>query len=201
MRLSAPMPPKPVPQAWAGDPRPVDDALTAAAGCAETTKPGARRYFGGWTRRTSSRRPPARRNPGGGNVASPIHGPDGGEGAAGGRRRFGCRAGGAPAGRPPSGTVAVIGPNTNAVRKSLRCRGWAGSMHDPSSWERDGREVTVLDPDSARGIEFDAVVVVEPADFRQNRGASGAAVYGIDAAGPQVGVVHSNRLSVALQGM
>lgn len=98
-----------------------------------------------------------------------------------------------------SGTVAVIGPDTAAVRKSLRSRGWAGSMHDLSPWERDGREVTVLDPDSARGIEFDAVVVVEPADFRQNRGHHGPLYTALTRPNRELVVVHSRRLPAQLQ--
>jgi hypothetical protein len=100
----------------------------------------------------------------------------------------------------PLGTVAVIGPNTSAVRKSLRSRGWVGSMHDLSPWERDGREVTVLDPDSARGIEFDAVVVVEPADFKQNRGHQGPLYTALTRPNRELVVVHSKGLPEGLRG-
>lgn len=99
----------------------------------------------------------------------------------------------------PLGTVAVVGPDTGVVRRSLRKRGWAGSMHDQSPWERDGREVTVLDPDSARGIEFDAVVVVEPADFKQNRGHQGPLYTALTRANRELAVVHSKRLPDALR--
>lgn len=99
----------------------------------------------------------------------------------------------------PQGTVAVIGPDTAAVRKSLRMRGWAGSMHDLSPWEKDGREVNVLDPDSARGIEFDAVVVVEPADFKQNRGHQGPLYTALTRPNRELVVVHSKTLPDALR--
>lgn len=99
----------------------------------------------------------------------------------------------------PLGTVAVIGPDTAAVRKSLRVRGWAGSMHDLSPWEKDGREVNVLDPDSARGIEFDAVVVVEPADFKQNRGHQGPLYTALTRPNRELVVVHSKALPVGLR--
>ncbi|MGB3286391.1 hypothetical protein [Mycolicibacter algericus] len=99
----------------------------------------------------------------------------------------------------PLGTVAVVGPDTGVVRRSLRSRGWAGSMHDLSPWERDGREVTVLDPDSARGIEFDAVVVVEPGDFKQNRGHQGPLYTALTRANRELVVVHSKGLPDALR--
>jgi hypothetical protein len=99
----------------------------------------------------------------------------------------------------PHGTVAVIGPDTAAVRRSLRSRGWVGSMRAVSPWERDGREVTVLDPDSARGIEFDAVVVVEPADFKQNRGHQGPLYTALTRANRELVVVHSKPLPDALR--
>ena len=99
----------------------------------------------------------------------------------------------------PSGTVAVIGPDTAAVRRSLRSRGWVGSMHDLSPWERDGREVTVLDPDSARGIEFDAVVVVEPANFKQNRGHHGPLYTALTRPNRELVVVHSKALPDSLR--
>lgn len=99
----------------------------------------------------------------------------------------------------PLGTVAVIGPDTAAVRKSLRSRGWAGSMHDLSPWEREGREVSVLDPDSARGIEFDAVVVVEPADFKQNRGHQGPLYTALTRPNRELVVVHAKALPDALR--
>ncbi|WP_197497680.1 AAA family ATPase [Mycobacterium sp. 1274756.6] len=99
----------------------------------------------------------------------------------------------------PLGTVAVIGPDTGVARRTLRARGWVGSMHDPSPWERDGREVTVLDPDSARGIEFDAVVVVEPAAFRQNRGHQGPLYTALTRANRELVVVHSRALPEPLR--
>jgi DNA helicase IV len=94
----------------------------------------------------------------------------------------------------PKGTVAVIGPDTGAVRRSLRSQGWAGSLHDPSPWERDGREVTVVDPDSARGIEFDAVVVVEPGEFKQNYGHQGPLYTALTRPNRELVVVHTKPL-------
>lgn len=99
----------------------------------------------------------------------------------------------------PLCTVAVVGPDTAAVRKSLRVSGWVGSMHDLSPWEKGGREVNVLDPDSARGIEFDAVVVVEPADFKQNRGHQGPLYTALTRPNRELVVVHSKLLPDALR--
>lgn len=99
----------------------------------------------------------------------------------------------------PLGTVAVVGPDTSVVRRSLRARGWVGSMHDLSPWEKDGREVNVLDPDSARGIEFDGVVVVEPADFKQNRGHQGPLYTALTRPNRELVVVHSKGLPKELR--
>lgn len=99
----------------------------------------------------------------------------------------------------PMGTVAVVGPDPGIVRRTLRAQGWDGSLHDISPWRRDGRQVTVLDPDSARGIEFDAVVVVEPAAFKRNRGHQGPLYTALTRPNRELVVVHSRALPAVLR--
>lgn len=72
-------------------------------------------------------------------------------------------------------------------------------MHDLSPWEKDGREANVLDPTRARGMEFDAVVVVEPADFKQNRGHHGPVYSALTRLNRELVVVHSKALPAGLR--
>ena len=99
----------------------------------------------------------------------------------------------------PAGTVAVISANPTAVRKSLRSKGWAAARYDEQLWERNGLEVAVLEPDAARGLEFDAVVVAEPADFAQNYGRQGPLYTALTRPNRELAVVHSKSLPDALR--
>jgi DNA helicase IV len=78
-------------------------------------------------------------------------------------------------------------------------RGWATSAHDPQLWEKDAKEVTVAVPDDARGLEFDAVVVVEPSEFPENFGRQGPLYTALTRANRELSVVHSNALPDGLR--
>jgi DNA helicase II / ATP-dependent DNA helicase PcrA len=99
----------------------------------------------------------------------------------------------------PAGTVAVISANPAAVRKSLRSKGWATARYDEQLWERNGLEVAVLEPDAARGLEFDAVVVVEPADFPENFKRQGPLYTALTRPNRELAVVYSKSLPDALR--
>lgn len=99
----------------------------------------------------------------------------------------------------PTGTVAVICPSPALVTGTLRLRGWASSAHDPQLWEKEGNEVTVVVPDDARGLEFDAVVVVEPAEFKENFGRQGPLYTALTRANRELAVVHSQSLPDGLR--
>jgi DNA helicase II / ATP-dependent DNA helicase PcrA len=99
----------------------------------------------------------------------------------------------------PDGTVAVISADPATVRKSLRSAGWAMARSNPQIWERDGRNVTMIDPDEARGIEFDAVIVVEPADFPQNYGRQGPLYTALTRPNRELAIVHAKPLPDALR--
>ncbi|CDO89418.1 DNA/RNA helicase [Mycobacterium triplex] len=99
----------------------------------------------------------------------------------------------------PMGTVAVITVNPVVVTKTLRSKGWKATGFDAQLWEQDGREVTVLEPDAARGLEFDAVVVVEPADFPQNYGRLGPLYTALTRPNRELVVLYSKSLPDALR--
>jgi DNA helicase II / ATP-dependent DNA helicase PcrA len=99
----------------------------------------------------------------------------------------------------PDGTVAVISADPATARRGLRSAGWAMARSDPQIWEHDGRNVTVIDPDEARGIEFDAVLVVEPADFPQNYGRRGPLYTGLTRPNRELAILHTKPLPDALR--
>jgi DNA helicase II / ATP-dependent DNA helicase PcrA len=94
----------------------------------------------------------------------------------------------------PQGTVAIITAAPKAVETMLRRAGWAKSRKDHDAWQYEGREVTVAHPDAARGLEFDAVVVVEPADFPQNLGRQGPLYTALTRPNRELTVVHAKPL-------
>lgn len=99
----------------------------------------------------------------------------------------------------PTGTVAAISAYPATVMTSLRFAGWAATRHGSQTWERDGRSVTVLHPDDARGLEFDAVIVVEPADFPKNFGRQGPLYTALTRPNRELAVVHTKPLPDALR--
>lgn len=93
-----------------------------------------------------------------------------------------------------NGTVAVIAQSPKSVTVSLRKRGWTSHTFAGDQWSRDSSEVRVLTPDMARGLEFDAVVVVEPAEFPKNFGRQGPLYTALTRANRELAVVHSSKL-------
>jgi DNA helicase-2/ATP-dependent DNA helicase PcrA len=68
------------------------------------------------------------------------------------------------------GTTAIITMDTGAVMQQLGKLGWRKSGPAAFVWSKDGLQVRLYHPEKARGLEFDAVVVVEPGDFPENLG-------------------------------
>jgi DNA helicase IV len=99
----------------------------------------------------------------------------------------------------PAGTLAVISADPATVRTSLRSAGWATTAHSYHTWERGSRSVMVLHPDDARGLEFDAVIVVEPADFPQNFGRQGPLYTALTRPNRELAIVHTKSLTEALR--
>ena len=97
----------------------------------------------------------------------------------------------------PDGTVAVITPHIEKVVQEARMSGW--SAEDRWTWaDRDLNRYSFLAPEEARGLEFDAVVVVEPATFRANSGSDGRLYTSLTRANLELVVVHSRPLPTAL---
>ncbi len=69
-----------------------------------------------------------------------------------------------------------------------------------NQWTDDVLTVRVFSPQSARGLEFDGVVVVEPAAFDQNVGRDGQLYTSLTRATKELTVVHSQPLPKVLRG-
>lgn len=99
----------------------------------------------------------------------------------------------------PAGTVAAISVSPPLVARALRARDWKNSAFDETVWRHGEREVTVLTVDEARGLEFDAVVVVEPCDFPLNIGRQGPLYTALTRANRELAVVYSQSLPDGLR--
>jgi hypothetical protein len=99
----------------------------------------------------------------------------------------------------PKGTVAVIDVDPSRVRVLFQREGWQARRGNQRLWERAGRQVVVAPPDEARGLEFDAVVVSEPAEFPQNFGRRGPLYTSLTRPNRELAVVHSKPLPEELQ--
>jgi DNA helicase IV len=100
----------------------------------------------------------------------------------------------------PAGTVAMISAEPTTLWTGLRSAGWTTAAgHGSQSWERNGRSVMVLHPDDARGLEFDAVIVVEPADFPPNLGRQGPLYTALTRPNRELAIVHAKPLPDALR--
>ncbi|MEI2729165.1 MAG: AAA family ATPase [Candidatus Nanopelagicales bacterium] len=100
----------------------------------------------------------------------------------------------------PGGRVAIITHFPAPIVGALREAGWHGDSREEHSWKRDEMSVFVLRPENARGLEFDAVVVVEPDDYPQNLGRFGPLYTSLTRANRELAVVHAKPLPGALRG-
>lgn len=93
----------------------------------------------------------------------------------------------------PQGKVAVITPLVRPIGSYAKRHGWTeGEDH---YWaNRDGRRFTLLTSEEARGLEFDAVVVVEPKEFRALPGDNGPLYTALTRANLELVVVHQKVL-------
>jgi DNA helicase-2/ATP-dependent DNA helicase PcrA len=97
----------------------------------------------------------------------------------------------------PAGTVAVITPNLTDVASAARLSGWKPDGRH-AYITSDHRRFQLLAPEEARGLEFDAVVVVEPAAFRASSGTNGRLYTSLTRANLELVVVHHKPLPAAL---
>ena len=97
-----------------------------------------------------------------------------------------------------TGMVAVISTEPRPLSAEFRERGWTRG-HYQHSWTQEGLTVVILHPDEARGLEFDAAVVVEPGIFPENVGRQGVLYTSLTRANKELAVVHSRPLPRSLR--
>lgn len=115
------------------------------------------------------------------------------------RWRLGVRyAAGDLCGRYPEGLVAIITMDPKGFSDRYRDRGWQRALLH-HSWTKGDQQVIVLHPQNARGLEFDGVVVVEPADFPANLGRLGLLYTSLTRATQELAVLHSRPLPKGLK--
>ncbi|MCC7128572.1 MAG: AAA family ATPase [Microbacteriaceae bacterium] len=101
--------------------------------------------------------------------------------------------------RVGEGTVAIITVDTELIRRALLRRGWAVEPGDVTTLNRDDLTVRLLPPERARGLEFDGVVVVEPAEFPENVGRLGVLYTALTRANQLLTVVYHRALPKGLK--
>lgn len=100
----------------------------------------------------------------------------------------------------PNGTVAAIAVEMDipGVEKALLGRQWRRGTH-AGDWRKDDRVLALRTPETARGVEFDGVVVVEPGAFPRNLGRVGPLYTSLTRANRELAVVHHAALPDALR--
>lgn len=94
----------------------------------------------------------------------------------------------------PTGTIAVIATDPRPCGVHLIKDGWKQAPNEPGLMEKGSQRLRILTPDGARGLEFDGVVVVEPADFPENFGRKGPLYTSLTRANRELAIVHSKAL-------
>lgn len=101
--------------------------------------------------------------------------------------------------RYQDGSVAVITPDAPELVKVLRKSAWVRDETDQYLYKHEKALFHVLSPELARGLEFDAVIVVEPKSFPENLGRQGALYTSLTRANKELRVIHSQGLPDALR--
>lgn len=94
----------------------------------------------------------------------------------------------------PDGTLAIISANPDVVRKELRQARWVGDGGKGQAWTSHDREILALHHDEARGLEFDAVIVVEPSAFPKYFAKFGPLYTALTRANRELVIVHCKPL-------
>ena len=100
----------------------------------------------------------------------------------------------------PAGTVAIITVDNDAagLEKALLSGEWRRS-DQLGDWRRDDRLLALRTPETARGVEFDGVVVVEPGVFPRNLARVGPLYTSLTRANRELAVVHHQPLPDGLR--
>jgi DNA helicase-2/ATP-dependent DNA helicase PcrA len=103
------------------------------------------------------------------------------------------------------GSVAVIATpiNKKEIQTQLVAQGWRQDPVNSMVMTLQERRLNLHSPESARGLEFDGVVVVEPTDFPKNLGRFGPLYTSLTRANRELAVVYSDSLpdGIRNQGM
>lgn len=101
--------------------------------------------------------------------------------------------------RHPEGTVVVIGVHPPESIRALRVAGFHNDPQRPDTMVNDVRQVRVLTPQQARGLEFDAAVVVEPINFPKPIGRHGLLYTSLTRANRELVVLHTGQIQRELR--
>lgn len=97
------------------------------------------------------------------------------------------------------GSVAIITVDPIVVGRLLARKGWRSHSRRNHIWRYREQSLKVMSPDRTRGLEFDGVVLVEPADFPQNFGRHGVLFTALTRANRYLTVVHHRALPGGLK--
>lgn len=100
--------------------------------------------------------------------------------------------------RHATGLVAIISPLVPSIIQEARKSGWTADGKRAYTSNR-GSRIHVLTPEDARGLEFDAVVVVEPAIFRADTGTYGRLYTSLTRANHELVVIHDKPMPAPLE--
>lgn len=87
------------------------------------------------------------------------------------------------------GSTAIITVNPGEMIGELGRHGWRRQGNSFNIWKKGERTVRLFAPEDARGLEFDAVVVVEPGTFPENLGRTGQLYTSLTRANRELAVV------------
>ena len=101
--------------------------------------------------------------------------------------------------RHPEGTVVVIGVHPPESIRALQRAGFRNDPQRPNTMVNDVRQVRVLTPQQARGLEFDAAIVVEPIKFPKPVGRHGLLYTSLTRANRELVVLHTGQIQRELR--
>lgn len=101
--------------------------------------------------------------------------------------------------RHATGTTAVISVEVASLQKHLVGNGWKQDPVDKRQFALGSKTLFLLGPETARGLEFDAVVVMEPLDFPVNLGRFGPLYTSLTRANRELAVTHAKALPDGLR--
>lgn len=100
----------------------------------------------------------------------------------------------------PGGTVALITVSPERLVEQMGTAGWRRPVPaDHRTWSLADVTVQVYSPELARGLEFDAVVVIEPNQYDNDNGRHGQLYTSLTRANRELAVVYHQKLPAGLR--